>query len=164
MWGRDGALVGRVRRDTGDVGLPACITRGLDHHLLQEGFCEEDGLPGQARQRRRGLKPRVSRGSGSSACADDDIRAVRRERFPRTARHEALRAFTPVFAGCGEIMRCRPGTVAETAFAKVPDQRRTASRCAAPGTRGVQDYSDENCAGRSTPSFRGHRSEGARKP
>ena len=55
---------------------------------------------------------------------------------------------------CWIVMRCRPGTVPETAFAKVPDQRRTAVRCAASGTRGVQDYSDENCAGRSTPSFR----------
>src|SRR5690349_9619801 len=32
-------------------------------------------------------------------------------------------------------MRCRPGTVPNTAFGTVPDQRRTATRCTASGTR-----------------------------
>jgi hypothetical protein len=40
------------------------------------------------------------------------------------------------------MMRCRPGTAPETAFAKVPDQRRTAARCAASGTRGGSSYAD----------------------
>ena len=44
-----------------------------------------------------------------TACADDDIRAVRRERFPGAGQHEALRAFTPVFAGYGEMCDADPG-------------------------------------------------------
>src|SRR6476469_1233664 len=35
----------------------------------------------------------------------------------------------------GGMMRCRPGIVTETVFGKVPGLQRTASRCAAPGTR-----------------------------
>jgi hypothetical protein len=50
------------------------------------------------------------------------IRGV--SRAPRSA---SLRAFTPVFAGYGRVVRCRPGIVTHTAFAKVPDQRCTAS-------------------------------------
>ena len=83
-----------------------------------------------------GLKPRVSRGpaiTGSSACADDDIRAVRQEGFMGAAQHEALRAFTAVFAGCGEMMRFRPGPITETAFAKVPDQGATLRAAPHPG-------------------------------
>ena len=45
-------------------------------------------------------------------------------RVPGAAQHGGA---TPVFAGYGGMMRCRPGIVGNTAFAKVPDQRRTAS-------------------------------------
>jgi hypothetical protein len=50
---------------------------------------------------------------------------------------EPIRAFTPVFAGYGGMMRRRTGTVTDTAksrslqtaFATVPEQRRTVTRC-----------------------------------
>jgi hypothetical protein len=60
-------------------------------------------------------------------------------RVPGAAQHEASRAFTPFFAGYGEVMRCRPGTVTSCERGTVPDQRCTTraahSRCTASGTR-----------------------------
>jgi hypothetical protein len=35
---------------------------------------------------------------------------------PGAAQHEASRASTPVFAGYGEVVRCRPGTVTHQAL------------------------------------------------
>ena len=46
-------------------------------------------------------------------------------RAPGAAQHEASRAFTPVFAGYGEVVRCRPGTVMNSEAGTVPDQRCT---------------------------------------
>jgi hypothetical protein len=49
-----------------------------------------------------------------------------KECFPRAAQYE--------------MMRCRPGRFTITAFVKIPDQRRTVSRCAASGKHGYDFY------------------------
>jgi ABC-type uncharacterized transport system substrate-binding protein len=63
-------------------------------------------------------------------------------RVPGAAQHEASRAFTPVFAGYGEVMRCRPGTATSSEYGTVPDQRCTTraahSRCTASGTHEIK--------------------------
>ena len=87
--------------------------RGLDPriHLLGKGSWPKTQLVIAKKRWTRGSSP---------------IGAKIRE-CPGRSAARALRAFTPVFAGYGRVVRCRPGIVTHTTFAKVPDQRRTAS-------------------------------------
>jgi hypothetical protein len=122
--------------------VSAVTSRGRRHTPLRR----------QDRLRRRPSSSRIMHITLDAICSQE-LSSNRDDKFDglsivsRARRSmEPIRAFTPVFAGYGGMMRRRTGTVTDTAksrslqtaFATVPEQRRTrrrAPRCTASGTR-----------------------------